>query len=94
MVLADLGEHRSVVADGKPFGIDVHQGTGLPYGGKRDGTCARSFPTRVAHGYDHVTGICEHGKHFDLARDTCGQGGRFGSSSGEVGSGEIEIGSS
>ena len=41
MTPADLGEHRTIVADGKPFGIDIHQGTGLPYGGKRDGACAR-----------------------------------------------------
>ena len=37
----DLGEHRAVVANAEPFGIDVHQGTGLPYGGERDGACAR-----------------------------------------------------
>ena len=39
MTPEDLGECRTIVADGKPFGIDVHQGTGLPYGGERDGAC-------------------------------------------------------
>ena len=40
MTPANLGEHRTIVANGEPFGIDVHQGTGLAYGRERDGTCA------------------------------------------------------
>ena len=39
MTLEDLGEHRAVVANTEPFGVDVHQCTGLPYGGERDGAC-------------------------------------------------------
>ena len=81
----DLGEHRTVVANTEPFGIDVHQGTGLALGGESDG--ARTAPAGIGHGYDHVARIGEHGKHLDLSCDTCGQGGRFGGPSGEIGSG-------
>ena len=92
MTPEDLGECRTVVADAEPFGIDVHQGTGLAHSRKRDG--ARTAPARIAHGYDHVTRICIHGKYFDLACNPCGQGSRFGGSSGEIRSGEVYVGSS